>query len=241
MWSAFVENFVEKRPLLFRSGQLGILSKNDRFAVDSLMTNIKFAGSRRVLRAMRGILLAGIISGGCSTDRSGHFADLPETDGYTQDTLRAGDLLNVGFLQPGQTSAPLDVKISDDGKITLIHNQTFEADGKTCAELAREIHDRLAPRFYVEITVNVRNMGQFFYVDGEVKTPSRQSWVVPITVSQAIASCGGFTEFAKRTNVELIRVNGRRQVIDCKKLLRVPRLDLKVYPGDKIYVHRKFV
>jgi len=205
------------------------------------MTNINFAGSRGVLSALRGVLLAGLISAGCATDKAGHFADLPEGQEYNQDTLRAGDLLNVAFLQPGQTSAPLDMKISDDGKITIIHNQTFEADGKTCAELAREIHDRLVPRFYTEITVNVRNMGQFFYVDGEVKTPSRQAWVVPITVSQAIASCGGFTEFAKRTNVELIRVNGRRQTIDCKQVLKTPRLDLKVYPGDKIYVHRKIV
>jgi len=194
-----------------------------------------------MLTPMGGILLAAFISAGCATDKSGHFADLPETDGYTQDTLRAGDLLNVAFLQPGQTSAPLEVKISDNGQITLIHNQTFEAEGKTCAELAREIHDRLVPRYYVEIAVSVRNMSQFFYVDGEVRTPSRQPWLVPITVSQAIASCGGFTEFAKKTNVELIRVNGRRQIVDCKKLLRTPRLDLKVYPGDKIYVHRKIV
>jgi protein involved in polysaccharide export with SLBB domain len=215
------------------------LSEEGRFAVHRLMTKMNFAVSPCVLRAMGGILLAGLIASGCATDRSGHFADLPEADGYNQDTLRAGDLLNVAFFQPGQTSAPLEVKISDEGEIILIHNQTFEADGKTCAELGREIHDRLVPRFYVEITVNVRNMGQFFYVDGEVKTPSRQAWVVPITVSQAIASCGGFTEFAKKTNVELIRVTGRKQTVNCKKVLATPRLDLKVYPGDKVYVHRK--
>ena len=175
---------------------------------------------------------------GCTTTQ--HFAELPDT-GYNQDTLRAGDSLIITFSDIANTDLlrPMEYKMSVDGKITIVHNQTFEADGKTCAELANEIHDRLVPKYYVNLTVNVRNVGQFFYVDGEVRTPSRQPWLVALTVTQAIASCGGFTDFAKRTNVELIRVNGRKQTIDCRKALKTPRLDLKVYPGDKVYVHRK--
>jgi protein involved in polysaccharide export with SLBB domain len=184
------------------------------------------------------MFLTAFLLAGCATDTTRHFVDLPE---YNQDTLRAGDTLSITFSDnPGaDTRAPMDLKINVDGKVTTIHNQTFGADGKTCAELATEIHDRLVPRYYVSLTVNVRNTGQFFYVDGEVRIPSRQAWVVPLTVTQAIAACGGFTDFAKRTNVELIRVNGRKQTIDCKKALQSPHLDLKVLPGDKIYVHRK--
>jgi protein involved in polysaccharide export with SLBB domain len=217
------------------------LSKSGPLLVNSFVTNKCFACLRSALRVSRWALLVALISG-CATD-SAHFADLSDAAGYTQDTLRAGDSLSITFSDnPGvDARTPMELKISVGGKITTLHNQTFDADGKTSAELANEIHDRLVPRYYVSLTVNVRNTGQFFYVDGEVRTPSRQAWLVPITVTQAIAACGGFTDFAKKTNVELIRVNGRKQQVDCKKALKTPGLDLKVYPGDKVYVHRKIV
>ena len=204
-----------------------------------------FGSLGRSLSACACALFAGLLLVGCATDTdtAQRFADLPDLSGYSQDTLRAGDSLNVTFTDIPDPDArtPMELKINVDGKITTLHNQTFDADGKTCAGLASEIHDRLVPNYYAHMTVNVRNMGQFFYVDGEVKTPSRQAWVVPITVTQAIAACGGFTDFASRTRVEVVRVNGQKQRIDCKKALKTPSLDLKVYPGDKVYVHRKLV
>jgi protein involved in polysaccharide export with SLBB domain len=219
------------------------LSKICRLAVNCFVTDKRFSSLRGTASACSRALFAGLLLVGCASDNSHKFTDLPDSTGYTQDTLRAGDSLSVTFadIPGGDGRMPMELKIDVDGKITVLHNQTFTVDGKTCAELAREIHDRLVPKYYVQLTVNVRSVGQFFYVDGEVKTPSRQAWLVPITVTQAIAACGGFTEFAKKSNVELIRVNGQKQTIDCKKVLKTPVLDLKVYPGDKVYVHRKLV
>jgi protein involved in polysaccharide export with SLBB domain len=181
-----------------------------------------------------------LLLAGCTTPQ--HFSELPDP-GYNQDTLRAGDALSITLsdIPNAEARPPIEPKVSVDGKITIIHNQTFEADGKTCAELANEIHDRLVPLYYHNLTVNVRSVGQVFYVDGEVKNPSRQPWLVALTVTQAIAASGGFTDFANKGKVELIRVNGRRQTIDCNKCLINPALDPKVYPGDKVHVRRKIV
>jgi len=160
---------------------------------------------------------------------------------YSQYKLRVGDSLTVNYSDTPQLIPPADPKVNDDGKITLMHNQTFDAAGKTCSMLADEIRARYVPRYYVNMTVTVLHMlqTQFFYVRGEVKAPSRQVYTGPITVTQAIAACGDFTEFAKKTNVELIRVDGRKQKVDCLKAVKNPGLDPQVYPGDTIVVHRK--
>jgi protein involved in polysaccharide export with SLBB domain len=72
-----------------------------------------------------------------------------------------------------------------------------------------------------------------------VKTPSRQTYISRITVLKAIASAGGFTDFANKKKVKLTRVDGRIQTVNCVKALDKPSLDPEVYPGDKIHVPRK--
>lgn len=271
---------------------------------------MKFGQVRGTLAAVCGILLAGLLTGGCSTTQGSSkqkFADLPPEEGqpqpaqaaqtappppvavgtssgnavaatspntavtptggtvepagaethvanakssssdtapprdYSQYRLRVGDSLSVSYSDTPQPILPADPKVNDDGKITLMLNQTFDAAGKSCSMLADEIRARYVPRYYVNMTVTVVHMiqTQFFYVRGEVKAPARQVYTGPITVNQAIAACGDFTEFAKKTNVDLIRVDGRKQKVDCLKAIKSPALDPQVYPGDTIVVHRK--
>jgi protein involved in polysaccharide export with SLBB domain len=52
---------------------------------------------------------------------------------------------------------------------------------------------------------------------------------------------GGVTDFAKRTKVQLTRVNGQRITVNYDKALRKPELDPPVYPGDRIYVARRVI
>ena len=75
--------------------------------------------------------------------------------------------------------------------------------------------------------------------DGEVKVPGRHAYSGRMTVTKAIASAGYFTDFARKTKVRLIRVNGKKETIDCVKAEREPSLDLLVYPGDSIHVPRR--
>ena len=73
-----------------------------------------------------------------------------------------------------------------------------------------------------------------------VKAPNRQLYTSRITVLKALASASGFTDYANKKKVKLTRADGRTQIINCAKARDNPILDLEVYPGDKLYVPRRF-
>jgi protein involved in polysaccharide export with SLBB domain len=157
--------------------------------------------------------------------------------------FRAGDSLTIVY---GDLPAPappnFEGKVKEDGTITLLLNQTFTVAGKTVGQLEKEIRDCYVPKYYKYMTATVKPVEstQWYYVNGEVRAPSRQIYNSRMTVLKAIASAGGFTDFAKKTKVQLTRVDGRTLKIDCNKALKNPALDLEIYPGDTIHVPRRF-
>jgi protein involved in polysaccharide export with SLBB domain len=60
-----------------------------------------------------------------------------------------------------------------------------------------------------------------------------------LTVLRAIDTAGGFTDFAKRRQIELRRENGDRIYIDEKKAREDSVLDLPVLANDHIIVNRR--
>jgi polysaccharide export outer membrane protein len=76
---------------------------------------------------------------------------------------------------------------------------------------------------------------------GEVKNPGVYKISTRATLLDAIAMAGGFTEFAKRSKVTVIRnaSNGdpKRLPVNVDRLLKNPKADMfYVLPNDKIYV-----
>jgi len=55
-----------------------------------------------------------------------------------------------------------------------------------------------------------------------------------------INACGGFTDYADRHAVRIIRGKERFQV-DCVRAASDPGADPAVYPGDQIYVPRSLL
>ncbi len=209
-----------------------------------------------------GLVLAGLFLAGCHSGPDKRFAEVPGlTGGQAQrpaaggaaevpaqpapggtDIIQVGDNLTVTFADlPGQPIPPIDDKVRDDGTIRLIQNLTFKAAGKARGDLEKEIHDTYVPEYYRTMSVQVQQKGntQFYYVDGEVKRPDRMVYISRLTVLKAIASANGFTDYAHKSAVVLTRVDGRKFTVDCVKAQHNPKLDLEVYPGDKIYVPRK--
>lgn len=167
----------------------------------------------------------------------------PEVD-PTTDVLHANEPIRVIYSDLPAVQPPFEDRIKADGTITLIQNETFTAAGKTRRQLEEEIRARYVPRKYMVMTVSVirQESTRFYYVYGDVKIPGRQLYIERgLTVLKAISSCGDFTEFAKKTKVSLTREDGRKFTINCKKAIKEPKLDLPVYPGDKIFVPRKWL
>jgi len=161
--------------------------------------------------------------------------------GPEAEVLRVGDSLTIIFTDTPVQIPNFDEKIREDGTITLTLNKTFTAAGKRPGDLEKEIRKCYVPDYYKYMTVSVKQQTdtRWYYVNGEVKTPARQLYTSRITVLKAIASVGGFTDFANKKKVKLTRMDGRTQVVNCVKALEKPSLDLEVYQGDTIHVPRR--
>jgi protein involved in polysaccharide export with SLBB domain len=157
------------------------------------------------------------------------------------EVFRIGNSLTITFMDTPTPIPPFEGKIKEDGTITLTLNQTFKADGKTRGELEKDIRERYVPNYFKYLTVTVKQdvNTQWYYVYGEVRTPDRRIYNSRMTVLKAIVSAGGFTDFANKKNVQLTRLDGRTQIVNCVKAQTKPTLDPEVYPGDTILVRRR--
>lgn len=150
-----------------------------------------------------------------------------------------GDEVVVSFADLVNPVSPVDDQIKNDGTITLIYNKKFQAAGKTVGELQEDIRSCYVPAYFVNMTPTVKVQDRFYSVGGEVRSPNRYLWTGSMSVLQAINTAGGFTDFANKKNVSLTRVSGEQLMINCRKAIDHPELDLPVYPGDKIHVKKR--
>jgi len=166
----------------------------------------------------------------------------PSSGGSASDTLRIADSITVSFSDiPAPGLLPVIQRIREDGKITLPYNVTLVAAGKTVGQLQTEIRDAYVPKIFKQMTASVTSEQRVFFVEGEVKTPSRLNYQGEMTVLRAITSAGGFTDFAKRQKIELHRATGEKLIVDWYKAIDNPKLDLPVYPNDQVIVRKKLI
>ncbi len=139
---------------------------------------------------------------------------------------------------------PHEEQIKEDGNITPHLIGPVKALGRTSGELQKEILDRYVPKYFQAnsgFTVTVNSSQRSYSVGGEVKAPGPQFYVAGTTVIKAIQSAGDFTDYAKKTKVQLTRANGAVITVNCKKALRDPSFDPPVFPGDTIHVPRRIL
>jgi len=198
-------------------------------------------------------LAVGILMVGCQSPETDKFPVIPDDNApATQGTatnvdltgtiLHVNEAIVVSFSDSPTPIQPIEDTIKQDGSITLIYNQKFQAAGKTVGALQEEIRERYVPTYFKYLTASIKTGDRFFTVAGEVRMPNRQAYVTTMTVLRAIATAGGFTDFAAKTRVELTRAGGKKPIIvDCKKARTHPELDLEVYPGDIINVPKRWL
>lgn len=193
------------------------------------------------------LLLAVLLSGGCGAFRGGGpggavpAAGTNSLDSGSSSTgyLRVDDMVTVAFSGVVNPPERHEERIKEDGTITLQWVEAIKAEGKTAGQLQEMIQALYVPKYFQRLTVTVLTENRFFFVSGEVKLPSRIAYIGEMSVLKAIASAGGFTDFAKKTNVQLSRPDGKVVIVNCTKALEDPSLDLAVSPGDKIHVPRR--
>jgi polysaccharide biosynthesis/export protein len=123
-------------------------------------------------------------------------------------TIGKGDALEVNVWREPMLSG--EVVVRNDGMISLALAGDVLAAGRTTMDLKLDIQERLK-RYLGEpvVTVILRTpASQKFYMVGEVKTPGEYDLIKEMTVIQAIARAGGFSEWAKKDKILIIRSEG---------------------------------
>jgi len=117
-----------------------------------------------------------------------------------------GDILRINTWQEPDLSLEAAM-VRTDGKITFPLLDDVQAQGSTTMELKTEIEKKL--KEYVEapnVTVTLANpVSQKFYILGEVMNTGEYPITKKLTVMQAFALAGGFTEWASKNKILLIR------------------------------------
>ncbi len=168
------------------------------------------------------------------------YADVAVNPNVMFSRLASGDLVKVAFSDIPNPPQPIEVRIPEDGRITLPYNMTVNAIGKTVSQLQDEIRGLYVPKLFVRLTVNIKTEERYYFVGGEVRSPARQMYLGEMTVLRAIDTVGGFTDYAKRSRIELRRASGEIRYVNWDKARKDPKLDLKIYPNDQIIVHRRW-
>ena len=125
-----------------------------------------------------------------------------------------GDVLDIfTWKEPDFSREELIVRI--DGKISFPLLDDVQAAGMTTTQLKKDIEKRLEN--YVSkpiVTVTVRNPNsKRFYVLGEVTHTGEYPITKDLTVLQAFAIAGGFTEWASKKEIILFRKQNNKDTV----------------------------
>jgi protein involved in polysaccharide export with SLBB domain len=159
---------------------------------------------------------------------------------FESDLIRSGDKITIQLSGVPDGGYFVEKQIPPSGDITLSYlTQPFHCVGKNTAQLAQEITAAYkAQKIYTSPIVNVlEEQEPPVTVGGEVRSPANVPYRPDLTMVVLINTCGGFTEFADRRHVRVIR--GKDEFyVDCMKAFAVPGNDPPVYPGDQVYISR---
>ena len=156
--------------------------------------------------------------------------------------LAAGDKLRIEVYKDTQLSQSQQVR--PDGKITLPLVGDVPAAGRTSVELRDAIAAKLEEYIAkpVVTVIVTETTPQVVYVTGEVNKPGALALAHgQMSILQAIAMAGGFTDFANKKDIRVLRKNASgmqtlrfnyKEAIDDESR----REPLPLLPGDTVIV-----
>ena len=141
-----------------------------------------------------------------------------------------------------------EVLTDGEGNFSYPFAGTIAGAGKSTAQLAAEIEDRLRDRYIrnPQVTVNLKAssnpaylLSQAITVDGQVQRPGQYPLVGKASLMRAVSLAGGITDFAKLEDVLVFRKVDNRQYVGVYNMQAIRRgnyADPEVFPNDVIIV-----
>ena len=178
---------------------------------------------------------------GCATATESLPAEAQEGTPPEAYVIGPEDVLEISVWQNEELSRTVTVR--PDGKISMPLINEVQAAGLTTEALKEEIRRSLKPYMDApDVAVIVQEINSWkIYIQGEVRSPGVYPLRSHTSLSQAISMAGGFTEFAKKGKIQIIRKReGATEVfrVNYKKILSGASMrdDVLLRPGDTIVV-----
>jgi len=136
------------------------------------------------------------------------------------------------------------IPVRSDGKISLPLVGELQAAGRTPVQLEEDITGKLR-NFITEpaVTVMVQKINSLkFNVMGEVMKPGSYPLTTMLTVVDAIATAGGFKDFAKKKSIYILHTNSdgteTRTSFNYSVFVKGknPKQNIRLQPGDTVVV-----
>lgn len=148
--------------------------------------------------------------------------------------LGSGDKIKI--IVYGEPDLTMKLTLGDSGTISYPFLGNIQVAGLTVGQLENEITKGLKNGYLVhpEVTVAIEQYRPF-YIHGEVKNPGGFPYVPGITLRNAIALAGGFTDRASHSKIYVIHDNSTSNGVGS-----LMRMNQEVRPGDTITVEQSF-
>ena len=169
---------------------------------------------------------------------SGTATNAPDSDSGTTRTLKSGDRLDFslrGIPEPESFKSIID----DEGRVNLPLIGDVGIAGLSIGEARKKIESIYVDekKLYKRITVIIVPPESEYTVSGEVLHPGAFPLTRSITLSQALARAGRFTEYGDSAKVRIYR--GKETiVVNFKQVQEGKAVDPVIVPGDVIEVPR---
>jgi polysaccharide export outer membrane protein len=156
----------------------------------------------------------------------------------------AGDKLDVTVLGHAELDRVLEVR--GDGTIGFPLIGDVPVAGRGLSQITREMTQTLGKDFIVnpQISVNIKEYGsQWVTVIGEVNKPGRQAFGQKMHLIDLLAEAGGFTAYANRKQIEILRSEGadlrRKLTVNLRSIEEGKRPDVPLRAGDVVIIPRR--
>ncbi len=158
----------------------------------------------------------------------------------TTGELGAGDKFELRV--HGQKDLSGEFTVSTDGTINYPYIGKIEVSGKTCAQLETIVGEGLEGDYLknpsVLCSITEYNSKRI-YLFGEVKSPGAFPYKSNISIIEAVALAGGFSERANTNGTKLSRVVNGTEIqvrVPMQEIVEGRSRNIRLLPGDIIFV-----
>ncbi|RJP61326.1 MAG: hypothetical protein C4541_02160 [Candidatus Auribacter fodinae] len=175
--------------------------------------------TKHIIYLVSFVIFAGFLGSGY------HELNAQNTEGYH---LKAKDTITIKFYRHDDLNQD-ELEISPNGNIYLPLIGEVTAAGYTVSELEQKLMEIYSQEYLKNPYITVSVLSRRYYVLGEIKSPGAYPMIGNVTVLTAITQAGGFTDYAAKNKVTVIRTVG-----NSKETIRV-NVDKIIKEGDTSY------